>query len=938
MLGLIYVLAMFAFGSALERLIFRFERIPERIAGAFLVGLVLGTWITYLAAAAVPWPIDRMIAGNLVFLVIVIATIGLAMWLSRRHKGVSLRLMTGESKWDWILLGVFFLASAWLMFASFGFASDEVVISYLARSDFGANLAIAQSFTVGNNFPTEYPLFSGETIRNHFLFWFQAGNLYYLGLHPVWGINLLSILSVTSLLTLIIGLGERLFGSRAAGRIAACLFFVHGSLSYIQATWQYPDISTAIGAFISSKKYLTSGLPYHGEDWGLWSLNVYINQRHLISAIGIMALALYWWAGRIVPSDEGTPTGTEGRRRWWKFAFGQPQLGFMLCGLLIGLLPMWNGPVFLSAMIVVGILLLLLPGRANLLVMLVVAVVVAMPQLLYLRPEVAAAAQSYPMFSWGFNVVPPTAANVTWYLANTFGFKLLLILLALFLINRVTRSFFVALFGLVLVAFTFKFSFEVLTNHKFLNIWLIFANLFAAYSIYRLWKWSIGGKLIACILLALIIPGGLIDVFPIRNEAMLRTKFDKEYVVEWLVQNTEPSAVFLTDHYVDQHFMFAGRKIFQGYTYFTSAAGYEADKRQVVYKEMLTSKDPGRVIQLLKANGIDYVVFDDSLRRGQLKGQGNEELYARHFRQVFPNEQKQYENLKIYRIAEQLDPIDESVINMATPEATPPPPISNPRGIAVDPKGDYLVADTGNGVIQKFGSDGKPSGTVGRVGSNTGEMREPNGLAIDGQGNLFVADAGWSKLLKFDQEGNFVNEWRPLDGGFYGPRDIAFGPNGMLYIVDQGRTRIVVFDPKAEVFIRNWGTSGSGESQFNEPTGVVVGGNHVYVMDTGNDRVQVFDLDGKFLRSWEIPAWRSFSNRYPDAAFDEKSKLLYITSSGTNEVLVYGENGNQLKTIVPPDQSRLSNPSAIVLRISKAARELLVLNNASATVSRIPLE
>ncbi len=542
------------------------------------------------------------------------------------------------------------------------------------------------------------------------------------------------------------------------------------------------------------------------------------------------------------------------------------------------------------------------------------------------------------MFSWGFNVAPPTATNVVWYLVSIFGFKLLLIVLALFLTKRVTRSFFVALFGLILVAFTFKFSFEVLTNHKFLNIWLVFANLFVAYSIYWLWKWSIAGKLVAGILVVLIIPGGLIDILPIHNEAKLRTKFDKEFVVEWLVQNTEPNSVFLTDHYVDQHFMFAGRKIFQGYTYFTAAAGYEADKRQVVYREMLTSKDPGRVIQLLKANGIDYVVFDDSLRRGQLKGQGNEELYARYFRQVFPNDQKQYENMKIYRIAEQLDPIDESAANRATPEVVPPPPILNPRGIAVAPKGDYFVADTGNGLIHKFSVDGKPSGTIGRAGANTGEMKEPNGLAIDGQGNLFVADAGWSKLLKFDAAGNFVNEWRPPDGGFYGPRDIALGRNGMLYIVDQGRTRIVVFDPKTETFTRNWGTSGSGESQFNEPTGVVVGGDRVFVMDTGNERVQVFDLDGKFLESWEIPAWRSFSNRYPDAVFDEKEKLLYITSSGTNEVLVYGENGMQLRSIAPADPDRLSNPSAIVLRISGAARELWVLNNASATVSRIPLK
>ena len=55
------------------------------------------------------------------------------------------------------------------------------------------------------------------------------------------------------------------------------------------------------------------------------------------------------------------------------------------------------------------------------------------------------------------------------------------------------------------------------------------------------------------------------------------------------------------------------------------------------------------------------------------------------------------------------------------------------------------------------------------------------------------------------------------EGGFYGPRDIAFGPNKQLYVIDQGLTRIAKFDPATESFTV-WGSSGAGEGQFNEAT------------------------------------------------------------------------------------------------------------------------
>ncbi len=71
-------------------------------------------------------------------------------------------------------------------------------------------------------------------MRHHFLFWFQAANLEYLGpTDPTWSINLISVLTMVAMLVRIIVLGEVLFDPRIVSRIAWVLFFFSGSFAYI---------------------------------------------------------------------------------------------------------------------------------------------------------------------------------------------------------------------------------------------------------------------------------------------------------------------------------------------------------------------------------------------------------------------------------------------------------------------------------------------------------------------------------------------------------------------------------------------------------------------------------------------------------------------------------------------------------------------------------
>ncbi|WP_434127648.1 6-bladed beta-propeller, partial [Enterococcus faecium] len=70
-----------------------------------------------------------------------------------------------------------------------------------------------------------------------------------------------------------------------------------------------------------------------------------------------------------------------------------------------------------------------------------------------------------------------------------------------------------------------------------------------------------------------------------------------------------------------------------------------------------------------------------------------------------------------------------------------------------------------------------------------------------------------------------------------------------VFVVDNNNNRIQVFDLNG-TFLRKWGTLGSGDGQFNSPEGITIYNNEVFVVDNNNNRIQVFDLNGVYLRKW----------------------------------------------------------------------------------------
>src|ERR1044071_2807842 len=307
MLALIYFALAACVGDFLCRRFYQFQSVAHRCAAAILVGVMISSWFTYLAGLAFFWTSQPLVWANLLFCLAAIAVLSWPKWKARIVKGASSKghlkrsnmyfpRPRGSGIADWLIIIAYVALVSWMMFASFNSKAGKLQIANPEYSDFGPNTALMQSFAVGHNFPTEYPHFSGDRIRYHFLFYFQAGNLEFLGLDPAWSLNLLSIATLVAMLVIVMTLGEVLFDSRAVGRVGSLLFFFFGSLSYVPFLHKQGSLRGAVQAILHLREFLPTIFPYRGEAWGTWSQVTFLNQRHFASAIGIFLLVLVFLA------------------------------------------------------------------------------------------------------------------------------------------------------------------------------------------------------------------------------------------------------------------------------------------------------------------------------------------------------------------------------------------------------------------------------------------------------------------------------------------------------------------------------------------------------------------------------------------------------------------------------------------------------------------
>ncbi|HJX38986.1 MAG TPA: PA14 domain-containing protein, partial [Anaerolineae bacterium] len=207
---------------------------------------------------------------------------------------------------------------------------------------------------------------------------------------------------------------------------------------------------------------------------------------------------------------------------------------------------------------------------------------------------------------------------------------------------------------------------------------------------------------------------------------------------------------------------------------------------------------------------------------------------------------------------------------------------NEPRGVAVSLEGVVYVADTGNGRIEVFGSDGT---FLEEWGSDV--LGEPSDVAVSRDGRIYAVDVEHDSVFVFSSEGELEARWGER-WGLFDPRGVEVDRSGNVYVANTGGNVVDKVSPDGEL-LGSYGSAGLGPGNLNQPTDVAVDdAGNLYVVDTENKRVQVLDGEGRYLREWPISAANTLDCPHIVAGLDA---LLYLTDPEMARVLVYDAFG-----------------------------------------------
>ena len=165
-----------------------------------------------------------------------------------------------------------------------------------------------------------------------------------------------------------------------------------------------------------------------------------------------------------------------------------------------------------------------------------------------------------------------------------------------------------------------------------------------------------------------------------------------------------------------------------------------------------------------------------------------------------------------------------------------------PTGIVAADDRLYVVDTLGHRIVA-IGVDGRVIDRFGSRGAEPGQFNYPTSIARDRTGRLYVVDSMNFRVQLFTPQGCFISAFGQAgdgSGDFSRPKGVALDSNGHVYVVDGLQDVVQIFDPDGR-FLLAFGQPGHDEGEFWLASGIAIVNDRIYVADSSNGRVQVFD-------------------------------------------------------------------------------------------------
>lgn len=577
----------------------------------FITGVISTTWLVYLVAL-----ISRNAGSPLTVANGIILPLGLGFWLVtlyiKRRKTSDIKMFYNDNKTvakEFILFGLVMLLAIILMWSTFYSKEGKLYIGVSVFSDFSPHIGMIRSFSYGNNFPTSYSHYAGEDIKYHFMFQFLAGNLEFLGMRIDWAFNIPSILSFVCAFMLLYVLALKITGRIMAG-VLSCLFFAFRSSRALLTYLSNLPEGQSIWKALRENTVFIGDTP--NENWGLWNLNVYCNQRHFALGIGTMIFILILFLPHLYEmfyNDGNKLTFNKiffSKDGWLIKNIRYP----VALGILLGSLSFFHGAAVIGCLLVLFVIAILSKRRLEFVITAVITVILSLLQTRLFNDGAAIS----PKFLFGFIAETKTIFGVVSYLDKLLGIMPVVIFASFLYSNWVKRHTLIAFIAPLIFAFTVSLTVDVTVNHKYIMMSCIFLGIFAADFIAGMFDrkdtvWSIA----AIALVIMMTATGIYDFATLLRKNSKEGKVIlnmEDPITEFVINNSCSKDIFLTDTYTINQLVFGGAMLFQGYQYYAWSAGYDTGYRDIMLRKMYEASTPEELDALVKENNIRFIVVE----------------------------------------------------------------------------------------------------------------------------------------------------------------------------------------------------------------------------------------------------------------------------------------------------------------------------------------
>lgn len=228
--------------------------------------------------------------------------------------------------------------------------------------------------------------------------------------------------------------------------------------------------------------------------------------------------------------------------------------------------------------------------------------------------------------------------------------------------------------------------------------------------------------------------------------------------------------------------------------------------------------------------------------------------------------------------------------------------LGNATSVAFDSQGHMWLLHRGQQPIVEFDGNGKYLRSFG-----AGMFGRAHGMRIAPDGTIWTTDVQGHTVMKWSRGGELLltlgtrgqsGVWDEAAGTrlLFEPADLGFAPNGDVFIVQghgRGDGRVLRFTNTGK-FITSWGGKGAGPGQFDQPHSILVTpDNRLLVADRENRRVQVFDLDGKYVTEWKFKG-------LPCGLLVGPDRQVYLATGFSGQILRLGADGKPVAMMGQP--------------------------------------